>query len=610
MATTKPAGKQFVAAGLPGMNSATNDVPSHAEVLRLLGQSNLEVKTMQQSLDFYESENKRLVDELHSATIVQQANSTKLADFEKMRQSLQKKVLIGEKSLKFEKVASEGLSKKASLLGQELDDAKESHKNLFDEVQLSRKRIMELEKSLSSGRALRLKEMHENELFKRQISGLEARMAEAEEGNRQAQTDLLSKIQQLETAIAVNQAQGRTVAAQNEEMVALAREVCALREKQRVLLDRTRRLEHVAAVCARERDAFEREVQRLRLPMLRNVPPASQALQLQQSTGVGAELAREMQLYQQQLDHDQNPELTGDNTDYYPESQKPKLRATAAYRGAHALTRPRIGARGQTKGVIGGQGGAGAGVGASSVLSTTSPSKALPYRGVTAMDSKWDRAAPEELGGGGEGGRQANTISSQTVARIAQAGRPLVGASNNGHDSSSISNAHVFLHDSVHRSLSAEATPHRLSKALAHSTQTGHSQSYSASYLRDPTRYTPITVAPSAQATAAVSGTSYSKNSNTAEVAAALASDGSGATDEYGFVAAASTTAHRSSKKTTSRQTAAAKNDATTALGLKPKSLFVGSGLGLRNDPEGKDRFQPTGSAKQVLKRIFAEFED
>ena len=41
--------------------------------------------------------------------------------------------------------------------------------------------------------------------------------------------------------------------------------------------------------------------------------------------------------------------------------------------------------------------------------------------------------------------------------------------------------------------------------------------------------------------------------------------------------------------------------------GLATKSLFVGSGLGIRNKP--KDRFNPKGSAKHVLKNILREFD-
>ena len=204
---------------VPSSGLKLDDGVGLPEALKTLASNKEEMSRMLQSLKFYESENKRLIDELFAANKIQQTNSVKIADFEKQRQSLQKKLVTGEKILKYEKVASEGLSKKVAMLGQELVEEKESKKNLFDETLIGRKRIIELEKSLSSGRALRLKEMHENELFKRQISGLEARMIESEEDNRRAQTDLLAKIQQLETAVALNQAQGRTIAAQNEEMV-------------------------------------------------------------------------------------------------------------------------------------------------------------------------------------------------------------------------------------------------------------------------------------------------------------------------------------------------------------------------------------------------------
>lgn len=204
---------------VPSSGLKLDDGVNLSEALKTLANNKEEMSRMLQSLKFYESENKRLIDELFVANKLQQTNSVKIADFEKQRQSLQKKLLTGEKVLKYEKVASEGLSKKVAMLGQELVEEKESKKNLFDETLIGRKRIIELENSLSSGRALRLKEMHENELFKRQISGLEARMIDSEEDNRHAQTDLLAKIQQLETAVALNQAQGRTIAAQNEEMV-------------------------------------------------------------------------------------------------------------------------------------------------------------------------------------------------------------------------------------------------------------------------------------------------------------------------------------------------------------------------------------------------------
>ena len=565
-----------------------------SEALQALATNKEEMSRMLQSLKFYESENKRLIDELFAANKIQQTNTVKIAEFEKLRQSLQKKLLTGEKVLKYEKVASEGLSKKVAMLGQELVEEKESKKNLFDETLIGRKRIIELEKSLSSGRSLRLKEMHENELFKRQISGLEARMIDSEEDNRRAQTDLLAKIQQLETAVALNQAQGRTIAAQNEEMVALAREVCALREKQRVLLDRTRRIEHVAAVCARERDAFEREVQRLRHPMLKGAPPSSQSLQLQLgNTGVGAELEHEMRMFQQTEQHDWDGTVEPNGHAVSARSSKPKQLATSAYRGAHALTRPRIEGRGQTQGVIGsGQGNNnGPSLYTSSVLSNTSKHLlAEPYTGTTAMDSRHDRMAPQESLGQRPLSPFSAKISNQTVARLAAA------SSNNNNDDS----MHVFLQDSVHRSLSAEATPHRLSKALAYVSE-GKGLSYSASYLQNPSKYIPVTVAPISD--------HGDRGRDSENVSVAMLGDDPPRKHSIAIIPrnehAEKGVGHGSNSHPTKK-----KISTTEGLVQKPKSMFTGRGLGLRNDPNGLDRFQPQGSAKQILKKILAEFED
>ena len=389
-------------------------------------------------------------------------------------------------------------------------------------------------------------------------------------------------------------------------MVALAREVCALREKQRVLLDRTRQIEHVAAVCARERDAFEREVQRLRHPMLKGAPPSSQSLG---SGGVGAELEREMRMFQQTEQHDWNG--TVEDGQKGMRRSKPKQLATSAYRGAHALTRPRIEGRGQTQGVIGsGPGGTGMGPSlyTSSVLSNaTKHLLAEPYTGTTAMDSRHDRTAPQESLGQRPLSPFSAKISNQTVARLAASSNN----NNHNHDDS----MHVFLHDSVHRSLSAEATPHRLSKALANVSE-GKGLSYSASYLQNPSKYTPIANVP------------HNNNSNNHThgnvVTTSPITDHSdrgygGGGSENGSVSMLDDPQRKDSiykivsrNENASTTHTATKKQISTTEGLvqKPKSMFTGSGLGLRNDPNGLDRFQPQGSAKQILKKILAEFED
>jgi myosin heavy subunit len=184
-------------------------------------------------------------------------------------------------------MAGEGLVKKAGILSQEVEDLREERKSLIEDEINKRERLKELELCLSSGlslvislpisfsfsfslssyfsrtlsylsgRSLRLKEMHENVLFKRAIKQLEARMLAAEEDDRMTQRKLLAKIQELETVTSFNDNQRRTFDAQSEEIAALAREVLALRENQSEMLEHSRKLEHVATLCASERDAFE-----------------------------------------------------------------------------------------------------------------------------------------------------------------------------------------------------------------------------------------------------------------------------------------------------------------------------------------------------------------
>jgi len=236
-------------------------------------------------------------------------------------------------------------------------------------------------------------------------------------------------------------------------------------------------------------------------------------------------------------------------------------------------------------------------------------------------------------------------ISNQTVARLAAA-----ATSSNNHDSGDDS-MHVFLHDSVHRSLSAEATPHRLSKALAYATE-GKGLSYSASYLQNPSKYTPI---------ANVHNNNNNNNNNNNKHVTTITSPtttdhhhrldkgngrhGGHGSSENGSVSMMLDDDHHhhhhpqqkdAMYKLTSRKDnigegksigvvrqhdnsssvhAGTKkkliNSSTTeGLVQKPKSMFTGSGLGLRNDPHGLDRFQPQGSAKQILKKILSEFED
>ena len=91
---------------VPSSGLKLDDGLTLTEALKLLDQNKEEMSRMLQSLKYYESENKRLIDELFAANKIQQTNSVKIAEFEKTRQSLQKKLVTGEQVLKYEKVDS------------------------------------------------------------------------------------------------------------------------------------------------------------------------------------------------------------------------------------------------------------------------------------------------------------------------------------------------------------------------------------------------------------------------------------------------------------------------------------------------------------------------
>mmetsp|Transcript_34892 Transcript_34892/g.33183 ORF Transcript_34892/g.33183 Transcript_34892/m.33183 type:complete len:457 (-) Transcript_34892:155-1525(-) len=410
---------------------------------------------LQGLVTYYEIDNSKLTRELDVKQTILTANALKLDTQEALIKTLRSRVQRQEVNTKFDKIAAEGLSKKSIALSQEVDELKGERYGLIADQIYNREKVKELELLLSQGRSVRLKEMHENELNKNQIKDLESRMLTAETGDVKAQKSLLEKILLMETINSKNTAQGITINAQGEEMVSLSREICCLKEKQMDILDHSRRLDNIAGMCARERDAFEHEVRRLRKLLL-------------SATHAGS--------------------LHGEK----------KKQATAAFRGARALSRPFIGGVGQGDG-----------------------------NGTVSNN-------PPPL-----------LISSNTVNRLRL-----------GYSSKKDSiERDAFEHEADTWAVSPSATSYR------------------------PLTYTDNKV-------------EYSDSQSTY-----------GCTDQFPEY---DTTFTVSDKGKNSRKSKA-KSAGLSSLSSSRRSLFTGSGLGLRQDvvPE----FNPQGSTKQVLKKIMKDFE-
>ena len=171
-------------------------------------------------------------------------------------------------------IAAEGLSKKVIILSQENADGLEERKSLIAEQISSRLRVGEIEQHLSSNRAIRLRDMHENELLKIEIEHLRSTAREESHSNIAAQKNVLEKILQMENANSEMLNFKYTISSQVEEIISLSKEVIVVREKNKCLLEHVQKIESVLTVCAEQNNALKRDVAKMR-NMLNRAPRLS-----------------------------------------------------------------------------------------------------------------------------------------------------------------------------------------------------------------------------------------------------------------------------------------------------------------------------------------------
>lgn len=196
-----------------------------------------EIERLNYILQLYEAENMRLQQELQSKEAAYASQQQKQLDLEKARQDLVKKLRSVEGTLKFERIAAEGLTKKVGMMELDYNNAKEDNALLTSQFERNVKRVKELETTFNRDRSRLLRNMHENELLKRRVRELETQQSAAESDAVQARTDLLDKLQVIETLRAKTDTQQRTIKAQAEEMLNLTREVYHLRDRQQELCE-------------------------------------------------------------------------------------------------------------------------------------------------------------------------------------------------------------------------------------------------------------------------------------------------------------------------------------------------------------------------------------
>jgi hypothetical protein len=433
----------------------------------------------------------------------------------------------------------------------------EEKKILVEEKDMKQQRITFLEKCINEDRSKRLKEIHENEKLGRENANLRSRIAVVEADNVRVNSELLQRFQQTETSVTLSDHQQRTIDAQAEEMVSLAREICNLQEKQQILVNKAVQLEQIAATRSRERDKYESEVKRLRTELL--------SISL----------------------------LQGDKT--------------VAYQGAKALSRPRLKAINN----------------ASRNTSSSSSQHLDPLNNASGFPSS--SSSSQHLQPSTRGDNLSIAVELATImdplseARSTSAKIMRTASRKHRRDPRSadkLVNYAVTAPDSVYSSFMSNPTHvHTLQQTLTHrfSTATDTFNLGARHGYSSPIHSTrPLTQSSSFAESFPANNSSHSTMKSTS----AMNPPSPTSMLPYSRYSADERTSNNSMKET---RFAVASNEDTAGgeqadnydiagLSVKPKSMFVGSGLGLRQ-PAVPD-FNPKGSAKAVLKKIMAQFED
>lgn len=227
-----------------------------------------EIARLNQILKMYETENLRLVRDNEVKDSIIDANQMKQAQMEKERQGNVKKLKTLEGTLKFERIAAEGLTKKAGVLEIECTLLKEDKLAIEDKLVRFQRRVEQLESTFNKDRSKLLQNIHEIELLSIQNANCERRASEAEERLRTSQTEMLTKLQIAETLIAKTERQQRTVHEQADEMLALTREVYELRMRKNELTEIVAEQEKKISVYETRTESLNAEIHRLRRELL------------------------------------------------------------------------------------------------------------------------------------------------------------------------------------------------------------------------------------------------------------------------------------------------------------------------------------------------------
>ncbi len=216
------------------------------------------------TIDYLKKDNTDLKKKITDARNYIEELLESLRDAESVRQKHVHDFHKLEQEAKFDKIAADGIAKKAQLHEFENSNFKAERKTLIESQQRDRKRVKELELALNDVRSRHIKVVHENEILQREKNELISAAAIAEKKNIEAQKSLLEKLQLVTTLENINASQKRVIDSQGGEMNSMHVELTVMKEDMKALTQTISMQESTIAEKSLDSELLEHQVSKLK----------------------------------------------------------------------------------------------------------------------------------------------------------------------------------------------------------------------------------------------------------------------------------------------------------------------------------------------------------
>jgi hypothetical protein len=189
-----------------------------------------EVERLQRVLNDYESVNKDLQDEIQRMKEIEEVHKKRLQDYDKLHKQFQKKIKSLEVSLKYEKVASEGLRKRGNTFEANVQEYKEKATYSEQKRTYFSEQNVDLESTLQHERSTRLQLLHEKNKIFHELQEWKKKYGVIEKENLEKNQKIVLYIQQIETLTEKSQRQDDLLDLQADEFLVLSKDLTSTKE--------------------------------------------------------------------------------------------------------------------------------------------------------------------------------------------------------------------------------------------------------------------------------------------------------------------------------------------------------------------------------------------